>query len=94
VAAAGSGQRARRVGRDELDEDALGGLGRAGAEAVAALQDVRERGGVPPVGQEEVQEPGAGDLDAIEPVAQPTGLATARGGAPTTGASSMAAFVA
>ena len=38
--------------------------------ALAGGEDVRQRGGVPAVGQEEVEEAGPGDLDAVEPIAQ------------------------
>ena len=70
VAAGGGGQRAGRVGGDELDLDLLRRVGRAAAEAVARRQHVRRGAGVPVVGQEDVQEAGAGDLDVVDLRAQ------------------------
>ena len=66
VAAARRGQRAGRVGRDELDVDPLALLGRAATPIVAGGHDLARGGDVPGVGQEDVEEPRAGDLDVVE----------------------------
>ena len=59
----GDGDRPGRVRRDELDLDALRGLGGAGAEAPPLLDDRRERASEPGVVHRDVQEPGACDVD-------------------------------
>jgi hypothetical protein len=63
------------VGLDETNSTfvALRAGRAAGAEAVAGREQVAQRVGVPRVGQEEVQEAGAGDLGAVEPGAEPAG---------------------
>ena len=70
VAAAGRGQRARRVGRDELDVDPQRRRRAAAAVAVAGREHPVERADVPGVGEEQVQEARAGDLDALERLAE------------------------
>ena len=71
VAAAGRGQRAGRVGGDELDLDLLGRVGLVAAVLVAGRQHVRGGGRVPGVGEEDVQEAGSGHLDALDLLAEP-----------------------
>jgi hypothetical protein len=90
VAGVADVDRTGRVGADELDVDDPRGVGAAAAERLAGIQDARQRLRVPAVGQEEVEEPRACNLDAVERRAE----ATSRGGAPRAGASSSAAFVA
>jgi hypothetical protein len=63
------GQRSGRVGGDELDLDPL--VAAAAAEVITGPQDVVDRGQVPGVGQEQVEEAGAGDLDLLDTVGQP-----------------------
>jgi hypothetical protein len=60
-----------RIGRDELDQNALALRRRPPAPLVAGSEHVSGRRDVPAVGEEDVQEPGAGDLDAVDPVAEP-----------------------
>ena len=67
VAAARGGQRAGRVGRDELEVDPLGALGGARAEARAGREHPVDRARVPGVGEEEVQKAGPRNLDALVP---------------------------
>ena len=99
VAAAGGRQRAGRVGADELDQDALGGLGRAGAEVVARAGMCGQRAAEPRSVRNRFRKPGPGDLDALERSAEPLApappsrSATSRGGSPSAGASSIAALV-
>src|SRR5436190_883416 len=66
VAARRRGRRPGRIGRDELEEDPLCDLRAAGAVGVASLKDTAERRPEPVVGQKQVQEAGAGDLDPLE----------------------------
>ena len=66
VAAAADVQRAGRVGGDELDQDPLRRLDRGRAEVVAGGDQGGQRAPVPGVGEEEVDEAGAGDLDPLE----------------------------
>ena len=73
VTAAGGGQRAGRVRRDVLDDDLLGMLRMAVAPVVAGGHDLMRGGDVPGVGEEDVEEAGAGDLDALDRVPQPLG---------------------
>ena len=61
-----SGHRPGGVRGDELDVDALGGVGAAAAEVAAGGQHVVERLHAPGIGEEEVQEAGAGDVDTVE----------------------------
>src|SRR3954447_13714970 len=70
MAAARGGQRAGRVGRDELEVHLLGRLRHDGPEAVARGEHPVERVRVPGVRQEQVEESGPGDLDAVERVAE------------------------
>ena len=76
-----------------------GALGAAGAEPLAGAQHLRERRRQPGVGDEQVQEAGPGDLEALEAGAQPAlqGAAETLGDLPRRrprpGASSSAAFV-
>jgi hypothetical protein len=60
-------ERAGRVGRDELDQDALG-LGRTPAEVLAAFGDVPDGRPEPPLCEVEVDEAGPGDLGALHEV--------------------------
>ncbi len=66
VAAAADVQWPGRVGRDELDQDPLGRLGRRRAEPIAGRDQGSQRPLVPGVGEKEVDEAGAGDLDPVE----------------------------
>ena len=66
AATAADVQRAGRVGGDELDHDLLRGRGRLRAEVVAGGDQDGQRPPVPGVGEEEVDEAGAGDLDPVE----------------------------
>ena len=66
VATAADVQRAGRVGGDELDQDPLGRRGRRRAEVLAGRDQRGQRAPVPGVGEEEVDEAGAGDLDPVE----------------------------
>ena len=78
-----------------------GGSGVPRAAVVAGGQHVRRaRVDVPGVGEEDVEEAGAGDLDAVDAARRaarcsspPSRSAISRGGAPSAGASSIAAFV-
>ena len=70
-----------RVRGDELDIDALAHRRAAPAPAVAGVQDRAQRAAEPLVAQPQVQEPGPGDLDALQPVAEPPAqLVGERGG--------------
>ena len=73
VPPAGGGQRAGRVGADELHQDRLPLPFRNGAtpESVALPANRGERGPEPAVGQEHVYEARAGDLHPLHQVAQP-----------------------
>ena len=73
VAAGRGGQRAGRVGGDELEDHLLGLLRRPGAERVAGLQQGLQRADEPVLGQEDVEEARPGHLDALDPLAQPPG---------------------
>ena len=75
VAAAADVQRAGRVGGDELDQDPLGRGGRRRAEVLARLGEALHRAPVPGVGEEEVDEAGAGDLDPLDAAALAAELA-------------------
>ncbi len=66
VAPARGGQRAGRVRRDELDEDALADRRRRAPEARAGPEHPVGGGRVPGVGEKEVEEARPGDLDARE----------------------------
>src|SRR4051795_6659326 len=61
------GYRACGVGGDELDVDPLGDLIRSGrrAETIALGGELRGGPPIPAVGEEEVEETGPGDLDAL-----------------------------
>ena len=102
VPAARGGQRAGRVGGDELDQDPLRDLVGAGRppEPLARRRARPRAPPVPGVGEEEVEEAGAGDLDPLERCprgccrAPPRSLsAVPRGCSPSAGASSIAALV-
>jgi hypothetical protein len=93
---AGGGHRSGGVGADELDEDALRPLGGARPEALAETEQLRDRVAVPAVGEEDVEEAGAGDLDPLRARAEdPVELGPEPLGdlAPAAGARSMAALV-
>ncbi len=100
VAAAADVQRPGRVGGDELDQDPLRVGGRGRAEILADGDQRRQRPPEPGVGEEEVDEAGAGDLDPVEAAAAPSSrsssawrrAATARGLSPRGAASSIAAL--
>ena len=66
VAAASDVQWPGWVCGDELDEDPLRVGGRHRPEALALLAEAGQRPPVPGVGEEQVEEPGAGDLDPVE----------------------------
>ena len=72
----GDGDRAGRVGRDELHLDALGLVRDGAAEAAARLEHRCEAAGEPAVVDRQVEEPRPGDLDprhaveAGDPLAQ------------------------
>ena len=70
VAAAGGDQRPGRVGRHELDQDPLRGIGPAGAEPLAGAEHRPQRPPQPGVGHEQVQEARARHLPAVEVLAQ------------------------
>ncbi len=100
VAAAADVQRPGRVGGDELDQDALGRVGRRRAEPLAGGGEADHRPPVPLVGEEEVDEAGAGDLDPLDrllaqlrrPARSARRAATSRGFSPSGAASSIAAL--
>jgi hypothetical protein len=71
VAPGRPGERAGRVGGDELDLDLLGRIGLPAAVGVARGQDVRGGSAVPGVGEEQVQEARARDLDPLQALAEP-----------------------
>ena len=58
-------QRAGRVGRDELEADALPRLVLAAPVRGAIREDLAERAGAPRRGEEHVEEAGAGDLEPL-----------------------------
>ncbi len=62
--------RTRRVGRDELDDDPLTGCHTPATEALPRRQQLAQRSAVPGVGQEQVQEAGARDLEALQLLTQ------------------------
>ncbi len=66
VAAAADVQRPGRVGGDELDQDALGRVGRGRAEPLAGGAQAGHRAPVPSVGKEEVDEPRPCHLDPLD----------------------------
>ena len=66
VTALGRGQRPGRVGGDELHQHPLGSLGGSAAEGIAGVEQGGEALAVPAIGQEDVDEPGAGDLDPVD----------------------------
>jgi hypothetical protein len=68
VAARGGRERAGRVGRDELHLHALAAVARP--EALARVEHAAHGREVPGVGEEQVQEARAGDLDPVDAVAQ------------------------
>ena len=70
VTALGRGQRPGRVGGDELDQDPLGPLGRPAAEGIAGVEQGGEALAVPAIGQKDVDEARAGDLDPVDAPAQ------------------------
>ena len=69
VAAAADVQRAGRVGGDELDQDPLGEAVGAGPRSSPDSARRCHRAPVPGVGEEEVDEAGAGDLDPLDAAA-------------------------
>ena len=71
VAAAADVERAGRVGRDELDQDALGRLDGRRAEPRRRRQ-ARHRAPIPVVGEEEVDEARAGNLDPVDGPRRPS----------------------
>ena len=68
VATAADVQRPGRVGGDELDQHALACRARLRAEPLACRSEARHRPPIPLVGEEEVDEARAGDLDALDRV--------------------------
>ena len=100
VAAAADVQGAGRVGGDVLDQDALRAGDRRRAEALAGSRQARHRPPVPLVGEEEVDEAGAGHLDPVDAAlgassrssSAPSRVATSRGASPSGAASSIAAL--
>jgi hypothetical protein len=71
VATARRGQRPGRVGGHELDQHPLRLGHDPGAEAVPCLEHRGHPRAVPAVGQEQVEEAGAGDLDPVGGRAEP-----------------------
>ena len=69
VAAAADVERPGRVGGDELDEDPLRRRGRDRPQALAGLAEARQGAPVPGVGEEEIDESGAGNLDPVDAAA-------------------------
>ena len=87
VPPAGGGQRAGRVGADELHQDRARPCRRRRARSAPLPANRGERGPEPRLGQEQVEEAGAGDLDPLQrdrPAANrrrsPSRPATSRGG--------------
>ena len=71
VAGAAERERAGRVRAHELDQDALAGRRATRPVLVAGLDRAGERAMVPVVRHEQVEEPGAGDLDALDSLTEP-----------------------
>ena len=91
--------RAGRIGRDELNQDALRLARSARAEVLARGEHLGERARQPGVRQEQVHEARAGDLEALEARPEallqrvPEALGDLARRRPSAGASSSAALV-